>query len=123
MPDYPYSELTKQIIGCLFSAFKDLGYGYQEKYYQRAFAVELREANLSFEKEKKKTIQTHNVIIGRYFVDFLIDKKVAVEMKVAENFYPNQINQLLAYMKSMKIKVGLLAIVTTKGVRIKRLIN
>ena len=34
--DILYPELSYQIIGALFEVFNELGYQYQEKYYQRA---------------------------------------------------------------------------------------
>jgi GxxExxY protein len=36
-----YSELSYKIIGIVFRVFNNLGYGHQEKYFQRAIALEL----------------------------------------------------------------------------------
>lgn len=121
--DLVYHQLTRKIIGCLYEAFNKLGYGYQEKYYQRAFAIELDKFTLPYKREQKRTIIIDNKIIGRYFVDFLINAKVAVEIKVADDFYLTHTNQLLAYLKTFDIRVGLLAVMTPKGVKIKRLVN
>ena len=116
-------ELTRRIIGCLFESYKQLGYGYQEKYYQRSFALKLTEQGIPYKRELKRNILVNNRIIGRYFVDFLIDDQVAVEMKVAEDFYQTHTNQLLAYLKSYNIKIGILAIITLKGIKVKRYVN
>lgn len=118
-----YAELTEQIIGCLFRVFKSLGYGYQEKYYQRGLAVELERIGKPFKKELKGTINYQDRIIGRYFIDFLVEDRVAVELKVADDFYQTHANQLLAYLKSFDIKVGLLAVVTQKGIKVRRFVN
>jgi len=37
-----YPELSYKIIGSIFEVFNNLGYGYQEKYYQKAIAKELK---------------------------------------------------------------------------------
>jgi len=34
-----YKELSYRIVGILFDVYNDLGYGYQEKYYERATAT------------------------------------------------------------------------------------
>ncbi len=31
-----YKQLSYDIVGTLFAVYNDLGYGYQEKYYERA---------------------------------------------------------------------------------------
>lgn len=56
-------------------------------------------------------------------MDFVIDNKVVLELKVTLDFYEIHINQLLAYMKSSHYKVGLLIIITKNGVKVKRLVN
>ena len=62
-------------------------------------------------------------IIGRYYIDFLINNILVLELKVAVDFYDSHINQVLAYMKHGNYKIGLLAIITKQGVKVKRLIN
>jgi hypothetical protein len=44
--DLVYPELSYQIIGNLFEVFKQLGGGYQERYYQRAIALEMKNCGL-----------------------------------------------------------------------------
>ncbi len=48
---YLYEDLTKQVIGLTFEVYNDLGYGYQEKYYQRAFAELLKDIKIVFRRE------------------------------------------------------------------------
>ena len=62
-------------------------------------------------------------VIGKYQLDFLIKNKIAIELKVANNFYPKHIKQLPGYLKSAKLKLGLLAIFKKDGVEIKRIVN
>ena len=37
-----YEDQTKQIIGALYRVYNTLGFGYKEKEYQKAFAIELK---------------------------------------------------------------------------------
>lgn len=117
---YPHSEITKLIIGALFRVFKEIGYGYQERYYQRAFAIELERLGLKYEREQYQVIKYEGRIIGRYFVDFVIDKKVVVELKIASDFHESHMKQILAYLHTTKLPVGLLGRITSEGIKIRR---
>lgn len=122
-PNYPESDLTNKIIKCSFEVFKSLGYGLPERNYQSALAHALDIENLKYSKEKYGKIIFKDKIIGKYFLDFLIEEKVAVEMKVRNMIYETDKIQLLNYLKSKNLKVGLLLVVTKHGVRVKRIIN
>ena len=50
--EYKYSELTGKIIGCAMRVHAALGSGFQEVIYQRAMAIEMAEAGLSFSREQ-----------------------------------------------------------------------
>lgn len=43
-----YKELSYEIIGILFEVYNDLGYGYQEKYYERAIERYFIASNIKF---------------------------------------------------------------------------
>jgi len=122
MSDIPNKEFTYQIIGSAYNVYNRLGYGYQEKYYQRAFAEELKKLQIPHQKEKMIKIKYNDRIIGRYFIDFEVANKLAVELKIGNEFYKKYINQVLAYLKSSNIKLGLLIMFSKTGIRIKRLI-
>jgi GxxExxY protein len=49
--DLLYPELSYQIIGVLFEVYNELGYGYQEKYYQKAVGNKFKEINISFKEQ------------------------------------------------------------------------
>ncbi|MCX6810493.1 MAG: GxxExxY protein [Candidatus Berkelbacteria bacterium] len=120
---YAHADLTEKIIGCAYSIFHDLGYGYPEKIYQNSFVFELQKQNLDFEREKFSKITYKEQVVGKYFLDFLVDNKVAIELKVRKEMYESDWLQLLSYLKSENIKVGLLIVFSPKGVLIKRLVN
>lgn len=64
-----FPELSYTLIGLTYNVFNQLGYGYHEKYYHRAYAQELVSKNLSFTREQIVKIQYRDKIIGRYFMD------------------------------------------------------
>jgi len=121
--NYPESKLTEIIISCAFRVFNELKYGLSEKMYQRALGKELNKRGLGLKKEKYGLIKFDNEVVGKYFVDFIVEDKVAVEMKVRSEIFQKDINQLLNYIKSEKLTVGLLLAFSKDGVKIKRLVN
>jgi len=120
---YPNKDLTEKIIGCSFNVFNDLGYGLAERIYQTALAVELSKNKLKYEKELFGKVIFREVVVGRYFLDFLVEDKIAVELKVRNEIYNKDVSQLLNYLKSKKLKIWLLLAITKNGIKIKRLIN
>ena len=47
------NNITHKIIGCAMQVHNTLGNGFQEVIYQRALAIEMRLAELSFQREMK----------------------------------------------------------------------
>ena len=123
MEDYLYKDLTEKIIGCCFAVYNELKYGYPEKTYQNAIASELEKKKLTFQRESYSKILYDGKAVGRFFLDFLVEDKVALEIKVRRQLYPTDWAQLLNYFKAKKLSVGLLAGYTPEKVVIKRLIN
>ena len=67
---YKHSELTSKIIGCAMIVHKTLGNGFQEVIYQRALEIEMRLANLNFNREFEMQIIYSEEQIGTRRVDF-----------------------------------------------------
>jgi len=61
--------------------------------------------------------------VGKYFLDFLIDKKIVVEFKVIPNFRHVHLKQTLEYLQTVNLKLAILIYFTRDGVRYRRIIN
>lgn len=121
--DLLHPELSYQIIGILFEVYNNLGYGYQEKYYQKAIGSQFKEVGLFFKEQAPIKINFHDNEIGKYYLDFIIDNKVALEIKKDDKFLKANIDQLYAYLKATGLKLGILANFTKKGIQFKRILN
>lgn len=77
-----HEETTKKIIGCAMQVHRTLGNGFQEVIYQRALAIEMQLAGLSFEREKEIDIFYRNELIGTRRVDFFVENNILVEFRV-----------------------------------------
>lgn len=121
--DLVYPELSYQIIGILFEISKQLGSGYQEKYYQLAVAAELKNCALKYQEQVSIPLKYKDNRIGRYFLDFLIEDKLVLEIKKERNFSRKNIEQVYAYLKAFNLKLGIIANFTRDGVKYKRILN
>jgi len=100
-----------------------LGFGHREKVLQRAHQIEYENAGLKFKKECCVHIKYDGRIIAKYYMDFVIENKIVVELKLANEFYTKDIKQVLSYLKANHLRLGLLIIFNKDGVRVKRIIN
>lgn len=123
MQELPSSELTYKIIAALYAVYNELGFGYQEKYYYRALTIKFKQLELKVQEQLVTKLLFADKSIGRYFLDFLINDSVVVELKVANEVYPRHIKQVLGYLKAHNLPLGILGVYTKSGVKIKRIIN
>ncbi len=121
--DLIYPELCYQIIGGLFRVWGNLGPGHKEKIYQKAVYQELTNADLKVERELPSKLYYQERYLGIYYFDFLIEGKLVLETKVRNFFSRKDIEQVLSYLKSKNLKLGIIAHFTKTRVKFKRIVN
>jgi len=102
-----HEELTERIIGIFYRVYNELGYGFLEKVYENALAVEFRREGLEFGQQVSLTVYYKGENVGDYFADFIIEDKVVVEVKALIDFSGNEKGQLLNYLRATGLEVGL----------------
>lgn len=122
-PDLLYPELSYKIVGVLFDVFLQLGYGYKENQYQKAVAIGCENAGLNYDKELPIKITYQKRFVTTNYLDFLIDKKIVLEIKQGDRFNLQDIKQVYSYLKITDLKLGILARYTRSGVKFKRIVN
>lgn len=115
-------ELTYRIIGILIKIHNLLGPSLQEKHYQRAVEQELINQQINYEKEKEVKIMYNSKIIGKYYLDFVIEDKVVLELKTIYFLDRKSQNQVLGYLNSLQLKIALLANFRKSKLEFKRII-
>ena len=103
-----HSDLTGKILGAFFQLHKEMGFGFSEKVYQAAFAILLKELGLVVEQQKPIRVYFHNKVVGEYVADMVVNDIVLLELKAIEMLADVHSAQLLNYLKSTEIEVGLL---------------
>lgn len=94
-----------------------------EKYYQRAVERKLIQGNIRYSKELKVDLVFEGDKIGKYFLDFLIDESIVLELKAIPELLPSHFKQVRSYLKEKRLELGILA--NFKGERLiyKRILN
>lgn len=118
-----YPELSYQIIGVAFRVFNVLGYGLREKVYQESFARELELTNLLFVKERFLEITYKDKKVGKFFLDFVVEDKIVVELKVRPRLGYTHIRQVMDYLKAGGYKLAILVYITRDGIKYRRILN
>ncbi|MBM3145485.1 MAG: GxxExxY protein [Chloroflexi bacterium] len=103
-----HSDLTEKIIGAFFAVYKELGFGFSEKVYENALLIALRAVGLIVEQQVALTVYYAGQVVGEYVADLLVNGVVLLELKSAKSLTEQHEAQLLNYLKSTEIEVGLL---------------
>ncbi len=103
-----YPELSYKIVGILFKVHNELGSGYQEKYYSRAIEQEFVKEGIKFDKEVKVCLKYNGNAIGRYFIDFIIENKIVLEIKTTPRLGRKDFKQISTYLLSRGFKLGII---------------
>jgi GxxExxY protein len=85
------------------------GHGHLEKVYENALAHRLRKAGL--EVTQQHPIQVYDedgTLIGDYLADLLVENELIVELKATKALANEHEAQILGYLKSARLKHGLL---------------
>lgn len=115
-------ELSYTVIGALFEVCNELGVGYQEKYYYRAVKEALEKRGLRVKTQFYIPIQFQRAKIGNYVIDFLIEDKIVLELKIETRFRKSDFDQIKGYLKLAGKPLGILARISKEGVTFHRVL-
>jgi GxxExxY protein len=94
-----------------------------EKFYQKAFALGLEQKGLSFVREKKCVMEYMGKPLSSFFLDFVVEDSVVVELKVRPRLGYVHIKQVKEYLKVTGLKLAILIYFTKDGVKYRRVLN
>ncbi len=123
MTEIVYKKECFEIVGCCFDVFNAIGPGLRESTYQKAVEESLRLKKLDFESQLHVPIKIGDKTIAHYYLDLLVKEKIAVELKVGDHFHQRDIAQLMSYLKSKNLLLGILINFSSRGVVYKRIPN
>lgn len=119
---YIYEDLTSKIIGAGIKVHKVLGSAYEEKIYQRALYIEFQKSGIKSVREMEVDIKYDGVSIGKKRLDFVVENKIVIELKKADEINKVHIAQVASYLEALGLKLGLILNFGLSKLQIKRVI-
>ncbi|HHS98476.1 MAG TPA: GxxExxY protein [Chloroflexi bacterium] len=117
-----YGGLTYRIIGSAMRVHRTLGPGLPERIYQRALAVEFGRQGIRFEREKPVEVFYAGVSVGTFYLDFLVEDRVIVELKALDQISNDHYHQVISYLTALGREVALLINFGTASLEYKRVL-
>lgn len=121
--DLIYPELSYSIIGCAFDVYNEIGSGNPEKYYQKALAQSFSQHGITFQEQVHCPVKYVQKVIGKRFLDFLVEDKIVVEIKKDNRYSKSHIDQVLDYLRLKGLKLAILINFGNQGVQFRRVVN
>jgi len=102
-------NLSYKIIGAAREVYKELGPGYLESVYEDALCYELDLLSIEYQRQIELDVHYKNIKFERRFrADLLVEKKILVENKAIKKITNQDESQLINYLKTTRLRVGLL---------------
>jgi len=117
-----YGNLTYGIIGAAMAVHQTLGPGFPESVYQKALAIELGRRRLRFEQEKPVEVFYDDAKLGDFYLDFLVENCIIVELKSVEQLSSRHQQQAISYLAASGREVALLLNFGAPSLEHKRLL-
>lgn len=89
-----HKELSGQIINAAMFVLNELKPGLDEKLYEKALALELKERGHKVDQQKRFPVYFKEVEIGVLIPDMIIDDRVIVDPKVVADFNESHLAQM-----------------------------
>ncbi len=104
-----YEDLTYKIIGAAREVHRVLGPGYLESVYEDAFCYELNLVKMAYKRQVDLDVRYKNAVFKKKFrADLVVENKILIENKAVKKLTSQDEAQLINYLKTTGLKLGLL---------------
>lgn len=117
-----YKDLTYKLRGIFFDVQNDLGTKFQEKHYCRALEMKFKEAGVGYKREVPIRVKYQGELLGIFKADFIIEDKIILEIKTTDRITADNVKQIIRYLESTEIKLGLIVNFRIRPLQIKRIV-
>lgn len=101
-------RISERVIGCAYAVGNELGPGFLEAVYENALCFELKEQGIEVECQVPLDVCYKGKIVGKYFADILVERRLMLELKSVSRLAPEHKAQVINYLKATNLSVGLL---------------
>ncbi len=107
--DFLYEELSYEVLGCAYEAFKIVDVGFDEFMYHKVFHRFLLKKGLTAEYKVPVNLDYLGERIAEMEIDEIVENKLIVELKgIQTSFLPENYAQIMTYLKIKQLRLGLL---------------
>jgi GxxExxY protein len=114
--------IVTQIIGAAIVVHQRLGPGLKEAQYEDALKIELATAGLKFESQRRVIITYRGQSLRPQRIDLIVEEQIVVEVKSVARLHPVHRSQVISYLRTTGLRIGLLFNFNEPIVRIKRVV-
>ncbi|HVU16487.1 MAG TPA: GxxExxY protein [Candidatus Didemnitutus sp.] len=101
-------ELSESIVGAAMKVLNTLRPGLNEKAYENALAIELRNRGHIVEQQKRFDVLYDGIIVDTLIPDLIVNGAVIVDPKVSEAFTDAHLAQMIGYLAITGMPLALL---------------
>jgi len=101
-------ELTSRILKACLEVSNELGCGYLESVYEKSLVIVLCDKGLKVESQVPLQVKFRGFVVGEFYPDIIVEDNVLLELKTVKTIAPEHIAQVLNYLKSTGMPVGML---------------
>ena len=107
----PLTDAEEAIVtatmDCGFAVHRELGPGFKEAIYATALCLELNQRGMKFERERAIDVKYRQWTIPGQRVDLIVESLIVVEVKTIPNVRSLHRQQVLSYLKTTGLPIGL----------------
>ena len=100
--------IVSEVINCGIAVHRELGPGFKESIYHRAFRLELDSREIAYESDKAILVKYREWCIPGQRIDLIVRGTVLVELKVVPRLRSLHRYQVQSYLRTMNLNIGLL---------------
>jgi GxxExxY protein len=114
--------ISRTIIGGAQAVNSKLGFGFLEKVYENALAIELRNRGMKLDHQHPVHVRCGEEIVGDYIADLLIEGSIVVEVKAVSVLNRAHHAQCINYLRATGLSVCLLLNFGRPRLELKRIV-
>ena len=118
-----HRELSESIIGAAMKVLNTLNPGLDEKAYENALVIELRNRGHRIDQQKRFDVRYEGVVVDTLVPDLIVDDLVIADPKVVEDFTKTHDAQMIGYLAITHLRLALLLNFKHADLRWKRIVR
>lgn len=103
-----HADVTEVVLKVFYEVYNELGGGFLESVYHKAFAMALRQAGLAVSIQVPVPVHFRGTVVGDFVADLKVNGCVLLELKAVSVLDKAHEGQILHYLRATNFETGLL---------------